>query len=613
MNAGPISQVDLKFPVDIDSVANNSKQSDSNASSGMPKPIILVGENGSGKSICLSYIVNTLMSCQQIAYPETPEVKTGKVYKLRAPGYIKTRETFSYGKIIFEDGVYSEEITLNKQKKDFQSPPASFLEKSSIWRNMDENENTHISEFTLENGSIMENSNYKNWCKMIFEKNCILYFTPDRFEEPAWLNEENLIPKVQDLNIKKLAGHTNRSIITSSPMHDNQNWLFGVVLDQMLHERIQVTVSLDGQNQSSNLIPATVGHRGAASRLYTVVNSIAGICLARKQNPRIAISNRYGRTLMLEANSEIIIGNIFQLSTGETSLLNIFFSILRDFDLSGANFTSISDICGVVVIDEVDLHLHAVHQYEILPKLIKMFPKVQFIMTSHSPLFILGMRQLFGDDGFVLYHLPEGKQINPEEFDEFENSYRVFKQTRTFARDIQAEVQKNDKPMLFVEGITDIKYLEKASELLKKNHILDKLSIKDGGGKSQLNKIWNFLKLDRLINNKVILLYDCDVDGEDSQVGNVHKIHVPARSNAPIPWGIENRFDKRTLRKAYNEGIINILNKKTKKDGKEISQESFDVGKDQKTALCDWLCQNGTKSDFKNFSEIFDLLKKSMN
>ena len=53
------------------------------------------------------------------------------------------------------------------------------------------------------------------------------------------------------------------------------------------------------------------------------------------------------------------------------------------------------------------------------PSLMRMFPKVQFIVTTHSPLFVLGMDNVFGEDGFALYRLPQGQQISPEEFSEF--------------------------------------------------------------------------------------------------------------------------------------------------------------------------------------------------
>lgn len=51
----------------------------------------------------------------------------------------------------------------------------------------------------------------------------------------------------------------------------------------------------------------------------------------------------------------------------------------------------INDLSGIVLIDEIDAHLHPKYQYE-LPKLLSdVFPKVQFIVTTHSPIPILGL------------------------------------------------------------------------------------------------------------------------------------------------------------------------------------------------------------------------------
>ena len=72
------------------------------------------------------------------------------------------------------------------------------------------------------------------------------------------------------------------------------------------------------------------------------------------------------------------------MSSGETALLDLFLSILRDFDLSGATFNNAAEIRGIVVVDEIDLHLHAVHQHEILPSLMRMFPKVQIGVDSQT-------------------------------------------------------------------------------------------------------------------------------------------------------------------------------------------------------------------------------------
>ena len=43
---------------------------------------------------------------------------------------------------------------------------------------------------------------------------------------------------------------------------------------------------------------------------------------------------------------------------------------------------------GIVLIDEIDLHLHPAWQMKILPLLANALPKIQFFVTTHSPLVI---------------------------------------------------------------------------------------------------------------------------------------------------------------------------------------------------------------------------------
>lgn len=43
------------------------------------------------------------------------------------------------------------------------------------------------------------------------------------------------------------------------------------------------------------------------------------------------------------------------------------------------------DLEGIVLIDELETHLHIELQKKILPFLTKFFPKIQFIITTHSP------------------------------------------------------------------------------------------------------------------------------------------------------------------------------------------------------------------------------------
>ncbi|NNB93821.1 AAA family ATPase [Corallococcus exiguus] len=80
------------------------------------------------------------------------------------------------------------------------------------------------------------------------------------------------------------------------------------------------------------------------------------------------------------------------LSDGYRAVLSITFELLRQLSLAYpklALFDKTGRIVsrpGVVMIDEVDAHLHPTWQREIGPWFCKHFPNIQFIVTTHSPL-----------------------------------------------------------------------------------------------------------------------------------------------------------------------------------------------------------------------------------
>ena len=46
----------------------------------------------------------------------------------------------------------------------------------------------------------------------------------------------------------------------------------------------------------------------------------------------------------------------------------------------------LEDLSGIVLVDEIDLHLHPSWQRDVVARLSRTFPKLQFVFTSHSPL-----------------------------------------------------------------------------------------------------------------------------------------------------------------------------------------------------------------------------------
>ena len=336
VNYGPVEKLDIEFPFDGDS----------------PKPIVLVGENGSGKSILLSHIVNGLIDAKSTAYPETPEVELGKVCKVRSSFYIKSGSEYSFVRVNFEDGLFVKEMRLIKPRREYKAMPAglSELEAQDIWEKLENKaDDKYMSSFSVDN---------KNRIEDLFTTNCVLYFPPNRFEEPAWLNEENLKAQAQYMDRKHFKGHTNRRVINCSPLHDNKNWLFELIYDRAAFELQTGRRSLITKDGNVPIpFPLFLGYSGNATSVYETTSQVVR-AIARRQDARFGIGKRNNRVVSLVSESTgQIVPNIFQSSSGETSLLNLFLSILRDYDLCGTSFSQAKDIRGITIVDESDLHL----------------------------------------------------------------------------------------------------------------------------------------------------------------------------------------------------------------------------------------------------------------
>lgn len=74
------------------------------------------------------------------------------------------------------------------------------------------------------------------------------------------------------------------------------------------------------------------------------------------------------------------------LSSGYKSCIYILLGIIKEIEYRySSSPIRVIDFDGVILIDELDLHLHPIWQAELVSVLKKCFPKAQFIVTTHSP------------------------------------------------------------------------------------------------------------------------------------------------------------------------------------------------------------------------------------
>jgi len=93
--------------------------------------------------------------------------------------------------------------------------------------------------------------------------------------------------------------------------------------------------------------------------------------------PRIRVTTKTGEEFLLS-----------QLSDGEKRLFSLFVDIARQLSLKSNTPTDYKTTSAVVLIDEIDVHLHPKWQRKIVPALEDLFPACQFIATTHSPFVI---------------------------------------------------------------------------------------------------------------------------------------------------------------------------------------------------------------------------------
>ena len=100
------------------------------------------------------------------------------------------------------------------------------------------------------------------------------------------------------------------------------------------------------------------------------------------------VRRRLGKPLLvIKKNGENF--KLDQLSAGEKTLLMIVVDIARRLAILNPSIINPSELLekgtGIILIDEIDLHLHPQWQRIVIPSFRKTFPNCQFIVTTHSP------------------------------------------------------------------------------------------------------------------------------------------------------------------------------------------------------------------------------------
>ena len=270
---------------------------------------------------------------------------------------------------------------------------------------------------------------------------------------------------------------------------------------------------------------------------------------------------------------------------------------------------NLEEISWIVIIDEVDLHLHSNLQKEVLPKLIKLFPKVQFILTTHSPLFVLWMEKEFWVDWIEIREMPTWEVITAERFKEFNKAFEYYSKTKKFDKKIKKEIDE----FKIIENVTIISewnnsiFLNKAKDFFDKDWNYDFFEQREFWDK-EIEKLFKFLLKTQNKSPKKIFILDCDSKIIFEELNNIKTEYlIPIilnknNDNNKIKKWIENMFPKELfIDKCYQK-------KETTDDYWALTISSkFDKRVFEKEVL-----RRNKLEDFKIFKPLFELISEKM-
>lgn len=404
---------------------------------------VLSGINGTGKSTIISYIVDSFYELARQAYTNEFEGIENKYYRLSSGMY--TINHLEPSIVYFRFSMGEENIDYIDVRGDCTAEQYASIVAIP-----------NCIEFNSIKGSIERTSLTKHWSlsdtkkiTRIFSSTLMTYFPAYRYETPAYLNDPYTV-KLKFTAEQGFAGRLINPIEVTSNIPQIANWIMDIILDgEVYHDNTQ-------------------GIRSCVNRMITY------ILLSKTKCPvRIGIGKRNAgasRIALMNVNNNMqIYPSIFNMSSGELALVSLFGELIKQADrLENTDWPNIT-VSGIVLIDEIDKHLHIKLQKEILPQLINMFPNIQFIASSHSPFFSIGLED--NQNSYCIYDLDNGGiECPPYDNELFREVYNIMIQKNDqYARkfnELNRALKSATRPIIITEGQTDWMHMKAALKAL---------------------------------------------------------------------------------------------------------------------------------------------------
>ena len=456
---------------------------------------VLSAINGKGKTTILSHVVDAFYEMAKQCYTGSFEGKENKFYRFSSPIFHLDNSRYSIVYFRFTiDGEFidyidcrGKDLTVENYESAIQlENPIPFERVINI---IQSNNCAKVFSDNLNKERVMS----------IFDNNILTYFPAYRYEQPYYLNDPYKFSVKFNID-SQFSGYLTNPIEVTSEIEVLANWIMDVVLDWLNYKQENLE-SVIFQNLN-RILSSTLSSKYPDRCLR--------FGIGRRNNSGQRISIMYDNQ---QGTSYPISPNIFCLSSGELALLSMFGEVLRQGD-NIKNNVQLNQIAGIVLIDEVDMHLHIKLQKEILPELFNLFPNIQFIVSSHSPFLNMGLADTLAERFQIIDLDNNGITCSPTNNKLYKEVYdMMIGENQRYAdkyNDLVSKIESNSKPIIITEGKTDYRHIRNAiNKLGRKNIDVDFYEVPDDWGDSRLQSMLD--NLSRIKQRKIVIgIFDRD-------------------------------------------------------------------------------------------------------
>lgn len=208
-------------------------------------------------------------------------------------------------------------------------------------------------------------------------------YNKDTFMIPSYLNESNIIEETKSFFSKFMAYGSTRLRISAGSANEVMD-KYSSTESLFSNEVLLINIEENFKDWKTNY-----------KKGYDQLENIFKTLIPRLGKIEVEVEEKTKRNKVkyyeLDSEGELLQDSIElnDLAAGYKNILGIVGDMINRLTRESVP-DDLSSLEGIVLIDEIDLHLHPKYQKLFVEKLTELFPKIQFIVSTHSPIPLLG-------------------------------------------------------------------------------------------------------------------------------------------------------------------------------------------------------------------------------